>query len=330
MEVTLDRKSFRNTRWGLGIFGGLAIVLGLVCLLMVPLMLVGSMMQVPGRETMPLRMLIPAALIYLVIAVVDITLGAGSILCKRWAYRLMQLWSIYWLVAGISMALMAPFFLGDLNKTLTEGSQGAANLSPAFRYGLMFFLILFMGGIYILLPTVFTWFYSRRNTKAVCEERHPLTSWTDHCPLPVLGLSLLSFAMVLGLPVILIYAPIFPFFGHYLRGFLAIVLILGLSGVLAWSAWGLYHQQKKAWWAQLGVTLFLMLSYTLTLFQTGLMEMYRQLEMPAQTMKLLEANAFLQNKWIGLFGLLYFIPYLGLALYARKYFRGYEPDSTTS
>jgi hypothetical protein len=266
-------------------------------------------------------MILPVIVIYLVIAAVDITLGIGSIRCRRWARSLLQLWSIYWLVVGVCSIAVFLFVFSGMDEAM---ARSGTKLPAGFGLMMKAFMMLFMGLIYVVIPGIFTWFYSLRDTRLTCETRNPQTCWTDLCPSPVLGLSLISAMCALCLPAILAFAPVFPFFGFYWKGWPAVLLILAACGAFGWSAWGLYRLRKSAWWANLAVTLFFMASYIVTFTRGGLMEMYRQMELPAQTMKVLEENPFLQNQWIGLAGLLYVIPYAGLMLFVRKYFQTKE------
>ena len=86
--------------------------------------------------------------------------------------------------------------------------------------GIMFAMLGFFG---ILLPGIWVFFYMSPHVKATCETRDPAPSWTDRCPLPVLGLSLWMWFCV---PMMLLM----PFSGH---------LVLPLFGMLIYGTPGI-------------------------------------------------------------------------------------------
>ncbi|MDZ4788478.1 MAG: hypothetical protein SH807_06020 [Blastochloris sp.] len=315
--LSTDRP-FRRQKMGLIFFGGFAILLGLICLLFVPLLLMINLIPPKGQEAMPLSMFLPTILIYLFLGILNITLGVGSILCKRWARSLIQLVSIYWLVCGVlGMIVIVFIFVGYE----FPQPQGATKLPKEFYFFFKLFMTLFIGVIYIIIPSAFTWFYSLRNTRLACESFDPMERWTDRCPQPVLGMSLVTLTFALS-PIILLPCYSFlPLFGLCLQGISAVLVGLIISGFLGFCAWGMYRLKIVWWWGTLIGTTLVSISYISTFYILGTVEIYRLMKVPAETMKIIESMPFLQDKSFVLLGLLYLVPYLAYMLYIRRFFR---------
>ena len=80
-RVPLASPMFKDRRTGLLVFGILEILFGAMAAMMVPLMIFGQTMAARAQQgEIPLRQLIPGAMVYLVAGGVLIGLGIGSIL----------------------------------------------------------------------------------------------------------------------------------------------------------------------------------------------------------------------------------------------------------
>jgi hypothetical protein len=315
-----DGTVHRDMRPGLIIFGIFSILLGVMCLLMVPLMLFGAVVQTAGGQAASWAMTLPAAIFYLGLAVVSIWLGIGSILCRRWARALMLLFSLFWLVSGVFAMVVMLLMMGDMKAGMLQSMQAAGSGSPALASGIMAVMLATLGIVYVVIPGAFSAFYALRSTRLTCEARDPKVRWTDRCPLPLLGLVLLHGLMAVCFPMALFYAPVFPFYGKWMEGAPALMAILGLSLVLGCGAWGMYRRMWVCWALALGAVLAVAGAYMVTLGQTGLMEFYRHMEMPAEMLKALEQMPFLQNKFLAWLGFLYLIPYAGWMVWCLRYF----------
>jgi hypothetical protein len=90
---------FKDRRTGLIVFGILEILCGTFCLLVIPLMIAGQTMAGRmGGGSLQFRMIVPAILVYGLMAAIFLTLGIGSIRARRWAraFSLILGWS--WLL----------------------------------------------------------------------------------------------------------------------------------------------------------------------------------------------------------------------------------------
>ena len=87
-EVTIGQQ-FKDRKVWLIVFGVLEIMFGAGCALMVPFMLFGIVMAAaaPGAKAPPVQvsMIIPAILVYGLLAVWFIWMGIDSVMMRRWA-----------------------------------------------------------------------------------------------------------------------------------------------------------------------------------------------------------------------------------------------------
>ena len=101
MEAPYTPPAYKNRRTGLVVFGIALIALGALCLLFVPLMALGHFMAAKTTGQSNLRMVLPSILMYAGLGVLLVTLGIGSIKCRRWARALTLVLSWACLVVGV-------------------------------------------------------------------------------------------------------------------------------------------------------------------------------------------------------------------------------------
>jgi len=201
----------------------------------------------------------------------------------------------------------------------TVGQQ--AKLPPEMLVILQVVMGGFLGCIYVLLPALFLVFYQRESVRATCWYRNPQTCWTDRCPMPVLALCLIYVMSLLGMPSAAANGCVVPVFGNILTGAAGAAVILLMTLIFACLAWGTYRLQMAAWWGMLllgivGILNMLMFS------QTGLMEMYEKMQMPAAQLELIRKSGMIEMMsrampWLGLASGVVWVSYLW---YVRQYF----------
>jgi len=155
-------------------------------------------------------------------------MGAGSLLVRKWAGTLMLIASSTFLYFGV---VLATIFM--LSSSGTESS--------------IFFALFFL-----LIPAVFTLFYSGRNVKATFANRDTKVRWTDRCPAPVLAVVLLFLLASAGSLLWL-----FALVTKATSVSATIVLsYLGFAGLCGAMAAALYRLKLWAWWVTLGLSIF--------------------------------------------------------------------------
>jgi hypothetical protein len=304
---------YKDRSTGLILFGCFQILLGSLCGLMVPLMLFSiSITQQTGQ---PVANIVPAVAMYVVLAISGITLGIGSIRCRRWARAITLVCSWMWLLTGlVSMVFLLVFMPRMLGQISGQQSMpGEAKL----------FLIVFTGGFagcfYVILPAVFVAFYQNSHVKATCEIKNPNECWTDRCPLPVLAMSIAlgfgAFSVMMMLPT-----AVFPLFGSFVSGLPATLIFVVIGVVLAALAYGTYKLQMTAWWVTLILVMFWATSTLVTFARSGLMGMYEQMNMPEEQLELIRQMGIAGGMASTLTTAVATAIILGYILFVRKYF----------
>ncbi|MEI7901335.1 MAG: hypothetical protein WCK89_13875 [bacterium] len=311
---------FKDRKTGLVLFGILQIGLGSLCALMIPLMLVGMMLSktIDNQAAPPtdVRMMIPALLFYVLIAVWFIWMGIGSVLARRWARALLVVTSWIWLISGIGGLLVMWLIMPDMYAQMAATGQMPQAVASLVMWVTFGFMLVF----YVLLPGGLALFYGSKNVKATCEFRNPRPCWTDACPLPVLALSLLFTFWACSVVLTGFYGWVLPFFGFLLSGATGAAVAAATMALLAYVAWGSYRLDVKAWFCSVGVVVAWGLSICLTFARVSLMDFYAKMNFPEQQLELMRPICNTQGPMFAVFGALWFVALLGYLLYTRKYY----------
>lgn len=309
-------EGFKDRSTGLILFGAFEIILGVLAALMIPMAALSLAIQPPGGAAASVRTMIPAMVMYGVLAVVFVWLGIGSIQAKRWARALMLVLSWLWLVAGV----LGMLWLAVVMPAMWSGMTQQGNLP----HGAMIFGMILGGGcsgcLYVVLPGAFILFYRSEHVKATCEARDPKVRWTDKCPLPVLAL-VLMFAwggfLTLATPL---YGAGIPLFGVLLDGFPAAVAALGIAALCGWLAWGTYRLNVSAWWGSVVLSVLGGLSAIITFSRVSMMELYRGMDMPEEQLRMMGQMMGTMEVFFPWVIAVSMIAWLGYLIYVRKYF----------
>ncbi len=237
--------TFKDRKTGLVVFGIFEILGGVFTTLIAGVMLV---MMLSAKDTGKLTgnavdasAFLPAVLMYVSLSVWNFWMGIGSIKVRRWARTLLLISSWVWLVSGV---VAISFFMQNPGVSASEAQQVPPQAQHIFKIVTLVFMAIF----YIVIPGVMVMFYGSRHVKATCEQWDPVIRWTDKCPLPVLGLSLLWGVGLLGMPLSIISGYTIPVFGVVLSGAAGAVFMLINGLVIAYMAWGMYKLKVQAWW----------------------------------------------------------------------------------
>ncbi len=309
---------------GLLIFGILTILLGCLAGLFVPLMLIGQAASAKATGApVPVSAILPAVLIYGVLAVALVWLGIGSIMARRWARALLLIFSWSWLVMGLFvlgfMAFLMPKMLANLS---SSGTASQPALPPAAITGMMIGMFLVFGVMFVILPAAWTFFYNSRHVKATCERRDPITRWTDACPLPVLAFCLwLLFTVPMMVIIPIAGHGVMPFFGMFLTGAPGTLFCLAIAAIWSYTAWSLYKLEQLGWWLILIALCVFMASALLTYARHDMIEMYQLMGYPeAQIEQIKKSGLLVGNRMTWLMAFL-MLPFLGYLLVIKKFLR---------
>ena len=137
-EETLQSSDFKDRKTGLVVFGILQIIFGGFCALMVPFMIIGMIASVflDSRTAAPVNpaMIIPAVLLYALLAVWFIWMGIGSIKARRWARALILVSSWIWLIGGVGGLVFFLLFMPDMFEKMGESEQMPAVVAHIVKY----------------------------------------------------------------------------------------------------------------------------------------------------------------------------------------------------
>lgn len=295
-EHVPDRRSM------LTMMGALGIVLGLGCAGMAALSLLGNItVQGPNQPQLPWTLHLWTPLFYLGMGLAFAWLGWGAMRARRWARDLWLMLAAPWFVAGllglIGVAVLVPGMLRGMMAGL-PGSPGNALAMGVFEKILVSVLIGFVTLVYVVLPGGLWWFYSRPSVRATCLAADPRPSWTEACPLPVLGAALwLWFAALMMPPSALMYRGWFPLFGVVLPQALGVLAYLAIAAALVLAGWWLYRRRMAGWWLAVGSFGLLGASWWVSLRRLGFAPMFEAMGYPKEMMKLV--NAMLPPETLG-------------------------------
>src|SRR5438105_3688338 len=242
VEAAQAPTDFKDRKTGLVIFGILTLLLGGLCALFVPLMFFGQAMAAKAGAPQNNQAIIPAIVIYGILAIVLVWLGIGSIMRRRWARALLLIFAWGWLIVGVIAMTVMAFVLPQIMESAGSVSSNGQPQLPAAAKSLMVVIpMVIMAVIYVILPCAWVLFYRSSHVKATCEAYDPNVRWTDRCPLPVLAVSLwLASCAPMMLVMAIIYKGILPVFGTFVVGPMGSALYVLLAILWSYCAWALY------------------------------------------------------------------------------------------
>jgi hypothetical protein len=306
---------------GLMIFGILTFLLGCLAGLFIPLILFGQAASAKrtGNAT-PFSAILPGITVYGILAVALVWLGIGSAMARRWARALLLIFSWSWLMIGVFALVFMVYFVPKVMANLPTNSAAGHPAAPAAMGIVMVIVILVFGFGFVLLPSVWIFFYSGKNVKATCEARDPVIRWTDACPLPVLAMCLwLYFSVSMMLVIPLAGHGVFPFFGIFLSGAPGAIFCLVHAAVWGFAAWLLYHLDQRGWWIILIAMCVYMASSILTFWQHDISDMYRLMNYSEAQIEQVQKFGLFKGNQMNWFTLFCALPFLGYLLYIKKY-----------
>jgi len=316
---------YKDRSTGLVVFGILTLLLGCLAGLLVPLMLLGQRVaaQAPNAPPQNHAALVPAMVIYGGLAVTLIWLGIGSIQARRWARALLLIFSWSWLIIGVGMTAVIPFFMSKTMANLPPNAKtGQPAMPPAAITAMVVGMTIFFLVFFVLVPALWTYFYNSRQVKATCEARDPATRWTDACPLPVLGFCLWTWFAVPALLVMPVSShAVMPFFGVFISGLTGTVFCLVIAAVWGWAGWWLYRLDARGWWLILVAMVLFMVSALLTYAHHDVSEMYQLQGLPPAQIEQMQKTGLLTGNHLSWFTALCTLPFVGYLLFIKKYLR---------
>jgi hypothetical protein len=295
----------------------LQILAGAICLLLVPLMILGQTLSAKtGQGEISFRLMLPAILVYVILAAILISLGLGSVLARRWARALSLILGWSWLAIGLVAMIAYAIVFPQIFRGTSAGSQP---MPEAIKTVALVVTLVVLGFIYILVPGAMVLFYGSRHVKATCEGRDPVVRWTDTCPLPLLGVCLwlwFGAAMMLFMPA---FNSVVAFFGTLLSGWPSALLYLLLAAIWAYAARALYQRKVIGWWLVVIAMAVFMVSNLITFSRVDVTEMCRLMGYPEAQIAQLQQYSFLKGRGMVYLSIACVLPMFGYLIYVRRF-----------
>ena len=329
MEAPYAPPAYKDRRIGLIIFGITLMVFGALCLLFVPLAVFVQVMTVKTTGQSNLRMILPSILVYAGMGVLFVTLGIGSIKSRRWARALTLVLCWAWLVTGAITIVMFVWIGPTVFHAVAE-IEGDP-LPPSALTVIILVGVCFFGVFFVLFPGLLILFYGSSNVKATVEAMDPRPRWTDACPLPVLGVSLLTgFAAMTLLTMPVAYNGALPLFGAILSGFAGGIGWLVLAALLGYAAWSIYRLRVTGWWIMVAVLAVFTVSNVITFSRVDLMDLYRRMGYPEHQLELFEKMNIFSPGQIVVWNVVCAISIVGYLIFIKKHFQRALPTRSAA
>ena len=315
---------YRDRSTLLVVFGVVQIIFGLFALLCIPLSLLGAVMSRKMGGGLPIGYHVLNTATYGMAGAGFLTLGVGSIRAQRWARDLSLVTSWIWLVSGtlgtvMLVALLPSTFTAAFKAAAAQNPQ-AGSLPAGFAAVILTIVIAFCAFFLVVMPVIFVAFYRREDVAETCRHRDPHTRWTGHCPLPVLALSVLFTFGAVYYFLMSFTVPLYPFFGRYLTGLPAGLVLLVASALDVLLGVLLFRLRIAGWWLALTAVLFHCAAVGFTIGRSNLIEAYQRMGWSGQQLQLLQANPMFRSGALMWLSLMFLAPLLGYLVWVRKYF----------
>ena len=317
MTAVAPVPQFTNRKGWLIFFGVGLIMIGIVCLGMAALVMVGSFLgpQTETGDDVPLRVMIPAALLYVAVGAMFIMLGAGSAMARRWAQAITLAISWMWLVTGLASVVMVFLVMPKTLDALPEDQAGM----KAFVIGCV---AIIFAVFFIALPGLLVLFYRGRNVRATVEALDPVPRWTDGIPIPLLVFVLWMFLAAAGVLMSSFMYQFVPFGDFLLTGPGAYAFMIVCAAILLFIAIGSMKRMKAAWWTALILFALGLVYGFMFLRNPDIESWYEAMGMPINPREVeMMQEIYSSPVFLAVTGLLW-LGYFAYIFYLRRYFYG--------
>jgi hypothetical protein len=278
----------------------------------------GMAARVNGAPT-DTRTTIWVVVFYSAIAALFLSLGIGSMNCRRWARALTLILAWVWLGSGV---LSVPILAIIMPRLLAETTRHGPALPPGTLTLILVIQMVFMTILFIVIPGVLVLFYGSRHVKGTCETRDPARRWTDARPLPLLGVVIGLWVAGGLMPIFaLIYRGAIPLFGTILSGLPGVVAALGMAALWFWIGVMWYRRRAIGWWALLGALLLLGISGVVTFSHHDLTELYRKMGYPEAQIKMISGYGIMSSKLMLWGSVIWLVPIMAYLIWVKRFFR---------
>jgi hypothetical protein len=308
---------YRDRRAGLIVFGILHIAMGVVCTLAVLGAAVASELAARrGAAAMPPTTLAYVIVVNSAVALYGFVAGVGSIRARRWARAIVLAVSGIWLAGGVASMISLAFMLPKM-RVLVPPSQERMFITLQVVVGAV---------IYILLPLGFVLFYRQRDVALTVAAHDPRPRWTDRVPVSVLALVLLLAFSAVAL-LAMLSNPVVPLFGVIVTGGPAILILVALSGLMAWLALQIYRLRLSAWMTLLILQFLGGGAALVTFARMDVNRYYESLGVTTPQTRAMHLEQLFRDPWMLAVMAVFWVGYLAFVFSLRRYFTGAGPKT---
>jgi len=257
-------------------------------------------------------------------------LGIGSIRARRWSWKLLVALGWLWVglvgLGAVSYGFTLPQMMEGMKAGLPRSTGGP---SGSFFVIMMIIGVIFGSMIYVTPGVALIVVYRLRDVRLTCEWRDPAPRWTDPVPLPILVLWLLltvsffsiaTFApMYLGLIKIPGMATLSPMVGRI--GWLTALVLIGFA------TRDVAAMRLRGWWLSLSTVIFGTAVAVWTALHYDVMQMYREMKMPEETLRQMEKMLNGMSYWIP--ALITGLAMIGYLLWLKRFFAQENQNETS-
>ncbi len=326
---------YRDRSSGLVAFGIVQLILGGLAALAIPLMLLGILIS--GKAAggaMPAGSYVLNIVTYAITSAAFVTLGVGSIRGRRWARSLTLILSWMWLIIGVMMtvlmtAVLPATVVAAFHRASEATPEGGAMPTGVLAVILTVIIVLF-SIFFVVLPLIFLLFYRKKDVEETVKHRDPVERWTDRCPLPVLGASLI---FTWACPYYLLMSfttPLVPFFGRYLTGAPGAAGCLLFAALDAYFAYSLFHLRIAAWWIAVTALSLRIVSSVVTFARGDLLQAYSRIGWKSEQLQIMNQSPMFRSHLILWWSTGFLLAFLGYLLWIKRYFRATADANVTA
>ena len=248
---------------------------------------------------------------YYLIAAVCLPLAVGHIRLRCWSLTLAQLYTWFWLGAGIllvanSILLLPSVFRLDLERGII--------ITRVILVGVSSLIAL------VFLPLLGLWFYKSDKVRSVFVAHDPNLYWTERYPFPLLAVLLLFIISIIVLHIAMFFQAMFPMFGRILLGRQSVYIIAMCILISLILIYGIVQLKTLAWWGSLVYVSLLTISTVMSFAGYSFYDVVEIMKLPAYEMELIDKMALIHDYPLVGLALPPLLIAFGLIIYSKRYF----------
>lgn len=283
-------------------------------------------------------LMVGAGVMYGVVALGFLVIGAGNVFLRRWSRPLALILSSAWIYFGLVSMMWMLVSFSAMREMMYEqmAADGAAppGMGPDAMVGFMIgFNLVFLFIFGVMLPALIFWLNMSQDAKITLEFCDRKPRWTDRCPVPLLGLAVFAAASGVMTIASAFWIPFMPVFGHVLTGQTARIFWLGIAVVLLVIGWGAYRKMLVAWALALVLVIAGTFSGAVSFRRLDWAEMYDMMGIPIPDDQMLEMTRMMEAMYSGssmiVAMILAALPVLAYLIWVLRFFKQ-EPDESAS